>query len=661
MKRLLTDIAGPFFEPDQPFRNCSALPYYQLDLPQRPYVHRDRLERGLARAERYLATVAAQGYTGIVLDNLAHLITFDATPERIYAPNDPCRQRALIYGEAFAPLFERAAGHGMEVFVTSDMQWATPALRRYTGRFEPGSPRLAEANRWALEELFTHFPVVTGLFVRIGEAGGAHDQGTEYTGHMLYRTVSTLRSLLDTLLPVCERHRRLLVVRTWSIGIGELGDLLWCPERYRSVFGTYRSPYLLASIKHGPSDFFRHLPLNPTLGLPGPAQLVELQNRREYELFGMAPCGVAKLHGEVLAATGRLEGVTGAWVWNGSGGWGGGRAALGQDGWSLWTELSSAVTATLARVGATADVAAFTRAWWMTHSARHGDTPAMSAFAETVAEVYLDSEQVIEDGWYSGPLRSELPRIGGVVLPTLLWVWWMRPTGAPVMWALLAENLPDIHTCLERSRSALTRLEDHYGRLLALAPNGCAEAAAVVESVRYLRDCLVVALALRETLLPAFGAAHAADRAGWRAALGGIPETLETLARHRATWGGREDYPALELEEIAAYLTWLRRAPAMAWLQARLACQIARQLARGWPNGSHLRAVGVGMVALVTIGLWRRPGAWPALAGVLVAGALAAPFRRPAIRAALPWLSRRFFLLPSIFFEAGPSCAEWAG
>ena len=660
MKRLLTDIAGPFFEPGQPFRNCSALPYYQLDLPRRPYVDRDRLKRSLARAERYLATVAAQGYTGIVLDNLAHVITFDATPERIYTPNDPCRQRALIYGEAFAPLFEQAARQGMEIFVTSDMQWATPALRRYARRLEPGNPRLAAANQWALEELFTRFPAVTGLFVRIGEAGGAHDQGTEYTGHMLYRTVSTLRWLIDTILPVCERHRRLLVVRTWSIGIGELGDLLWSPERYRSVFAGYRSPPLLTSIKHGPSDFFRRLPLNPTLGLPGPAQLVELQNRREYELCGMVPCGVAKLHGDVLAATCRLEGITGAWVWNGSGGWGSGRAALEQDGWSLWTELNSAVTATLAR-GAATDVAAFTRAWCVARFARHGDTPEMSGFAEAVAEVYLDSEQVIEDGWYSGPLRSELPRIGGVVLPTLLWVWWMRPTGAPVMWAFLAENVPSTSACLERSRSALARLEDHYGRLLSLAPNGCPEAVTVVESVRYLRDCLLVALALRETLLPAFGAAHAADRAGWRAALAGIPATLETLARHRATWGGREDYPALELEEIAAYLTWLQRSPAIGWLQARLACQITRQLARGWPSGSHLRAMSVGIVAMVTIGIWRRPRAWPALAGVLVAGALAAPFRRPAIRAALPWLSRRFFLLPSIFFEAGPSCAEWAG
>ncbi len=660
MQRLLTDIAGPFFEPDQPFRNCSALPYYQLDQPQWPYVDRDRLERGLIRAERYLATVAAQGYTGIVLDNLAHLITFDAAPEQIYAPDDPCRQRALAYGAAFARLFEYAAGYGMEIFVTSDMQWATPAIRRYVGRLEPGNARLAAVNRWALEELFTRFSAVAGLFVRVGEAGGAHNQGAEYTGHLLYRTSNALRWLLDTLLPVCERHQRLLVVRTWSIGIGELGDMLWSPERYRNVFGAYQSPYLLTSIKHGPSDFFRHLPLNATLGLPGPVQLVELQTRREYELFGMAPAGVAKLHGETLAAMRRLEGVAGAWVWNGSGGWGGGQAALGQDGWSLWTELSSAVTAALAR-RAPADMAAFTRVWCLARFAGQGDNATVRAFAEAVAAVYLDSEEVIEDGWYCGPLRGELPRIGGVVLPTLLWIWWLRPTGAPVMWAFLAGNVPDIPACLERSRSALTRLEQHHARLAALAPRGCAEAAVVVESVRYLRDCLEVALALRETLLPAFAAAHAADRVGWRAALAALPATLDTLARHRATWDGRSDFPALELEEIAAYLTWLRNAPAVSWQQARLVCALTRRLTRGWPQSSHLRVVGAGVVALITIGLWRRPRAWPALAGVVVAGALAAPFRRPALRAALPWLSRRFFLLPSIFFEAGPSCAEWAG
>ena len=43
--------------------------------------------------------------------------------------------------------------------------------------------------------------------------------------------------------------------------------LLWSPERYRAAFAGFASPRLLVSIKHGPSDFFRLLPANPTLGL----------------------------------------------------------------------------------------------------------------------------------------------------------------------------------------------------------------------------------------------------------------------------------------------------------------------------------------------------------------------------------------------------------
>lgn len=126
MTRLLTDIAGPFYDPALPFRNWSALPFYQLDLPVAPYVDRHRLERGVARAEAYLAQVAAQGYTGVVVDNLAHLVTFDQAPARVYPADDPARLRALAYGAAFGRLFEVAAGLGMEVFVLwGPARWAS--------------------------------------------------------------------------------------------------------------------------------------------------------------------------------------------------------------------------------------------------------------------------------------------------------------------------------------------------------------------------------------------------------------------------------------------------------------------------------------------------------------------------------------------------------
>src|SRR5262249_18298387 len=153
--------------------------------------------------------------------------------------------------------------------------------------------------------------------------------------------------------------------------------------------------------------------------LPGPPQLIELQNRREYELFGMVPSSVAALHQEVVrhaeTTNTRFEGV---WAWNGSGGWGGGRAALGSSGWSLWTELNSALTAAL--VGdSQLDTPAFTLQWCTERFGAH--------LGPAVAQIYLESEELIEQGWYGWQARPGDRRLGPLYMPPLLWVWWMRP------------------------------------------------------------------------------------------------------------------------------------------------------------------------------------------------------------------------------------------
>ena len=78
----------------------------------------------------------------------------------------PYRLRALIYRAAFGQLFEHAARLGMEVFVTTDMQWSTPPMHAYAGRMSASNRLLADLNRWALDELFEVFPQVRGLVVR---------------------------------------------------------------------------------------------------------------------------------------------------------------------------------------------------------------------------------------------------------------------------------------------------------------------------------------------------------------------------------------------------------------------------------------------------------------------------------------------------------------
>lgn len=651
INRRLADISGPFVDPNQPFRNWSSFPFAQLDLPAPPYVDTARLAQGVRRAVAHLHELHDQGYTGIVVDNLAHLTAFDGPGEPIYAPESPARLRAQAYRMAFGELFAEAAALGMEVFITTDMQWSTPELRRAAGPLRAANPRLAELNRRAVAELFAALPAVSGLVVRVGEAGGAHNEGNAYTGHMLYTTVAALRSLIGTLLPTCEAAGRLLVLRTWSVGIGELGDLIWSPERYRAVFAGFDSPNLLASIKHGPADFFRLLPPNPTLGLPGPQQIIELQNRREYELFGLAPSGVARLHQEILARAAASPRCAGMWAWNSTGGWGGGRATLGDTGWCLWTALSSALTAALAAEPAL-DAPRFVYDWAGRHFA------SAPAFAAAVAELYLASEELIEHGWYTGPLPRGAQRLGNIYLSPLLWVWWMRPTVALPVWAYLAAAVGDVPAALTRSAVAVQRAEAYARKLAALAPGG-ADAGFAVTSAAYGADALAMAHATRALMLPLLAAAWS-GRAPARGELRRMASaTQRMIDRHRATWDGRADFPPLELDELATFVALLKRRPRALWLQARAACALVRGL-RARRVGRRVRAAGAAGAAGLTMALiFNRPARLVA-AGAVAGLALARPMRRRVMHAAIPWISRRLHLLPTIFFEAGPAVEEWA-
>lgn len=650
-RRCLADISGPFFHSAKPFRNWSALPFYQLDLPHPPYVDLDQLAWGVERALAYLQHIHAQGYTGIVIDNLAHLVTFAQAPVAIYTPDSPYRLRALQYQQAFRHVFVTAAQLAMEVFVTSDMQWSTPPLRTYVGQMNADNPRLYAINRWALDELFAVFPQVTGLMVRTGEAGGAHNQGASYAGHMLYTTVKHLRGLTDTLLACCEDHGRLLVMRTWSVGIGALGDLLCSPERYHAVFGGYTSPHLLVSIKHGPADFFRLLPHNPTLGLPGPCQIIELQNRREYELFGMVPSSIVELHEDVIRhAEATNPHFAGVWAWNSSGGWGGGRAALGQTGWSVWTELSSALTAALVRNSA-CDTTALVRCWC---EERFGST-----FGAAVADVYLESADLVEQGWYVGQMTHRRATIGGLYVPSLLWIWWMRPTASLVAWAYLAGMLADSNATERASAGAAARLAWHAARLAALAPPDHPDSAAVAASVRYFADVIAVAHAICTLMGRAFIAAWLGQRSHWYALALEAQAVRQVLDCYRVTWADNADLPPLELEEIDAFLHAFARTPGVLWVEARLACAFVRHVQAGALPQRYAVLGGIGRAILRAFVVVSQQQEKVAVVGALAALLLTPPLRRRLVKAALPSLSRHLYLFPSIFFETGPSFTEW--
>jgi hypothetical protein len=98
---------------------------------------------------------------------------------------------------------------------------------------------------------------------------------------MAVRSAASLRAMLRVLLPVFEARHKTLVLRSWTVGVGEIGRLHVDPRIYDRVLGDIDSPALVVSTKFTAGDFFSYLPLNPTLAGGRHRRLVELQAKSE--------------------------------------------------------------------------------------------------------------------------------------------------------------------------------------------------------------------------------------------------------------------------------------------------------------------------------------------------------------------------------------------
>ena len=271
------------------------------------------------------------------------------------------------------------------------------------------------------------------------------------------------------------------------------------------------------------------------------------------------------------------------------------------------------------------------------------------------ADLYLESATLIEQGWYLGRLPQAAGRVGGVYLAPLLWVWWMRPTAALPIWAYLAEAVGDVDVALRAGGAAAARAEAHARRLASLNP-GDADADVLVTSARYFADALGLSHAIKSLMLPLMAQARRGAKPYPGALRAATARARAAIAAHRTTWGTRADFPALELDEIAQFIEALERHPQAIWLQARAACTAVRAVR----HGRSLGVAGAAGAAGLALALLTHRRGRLGLAGLAAGLALVTPLRRQALHASLPWLSRHLHLLPSIFFEAGPSVAEWS-
>jgi MFS family permease len=127
--------------------------------------------------------------------------------------------------------------------------------------------------------------------------------------------------MLKAFLRAAEKYDRTIVFRTWSVGVGRIGDMHTNPETYLKVLGHLKSDHLVVSTKYCAGDFYSWLPLNPTLSCGDQRRIMEFQAKREFEGFGSFPNYTGPLHQaaiqSILRDNPHLEG---AWVWTQYGG-----------------------------------------------------------------------------------------------------------------------------------------------------------------------------------------------------------------------------------------------------------------------------------------------------------------------------------------------------
>ncbi|HTJ35597.1 MAG TPA: hypothetical protein VL738_20435 [Dactylosporangium sp.] len=402
-------------------------------LPEAPWVDPTAVERISREFHQFVDHSLAQGYNGVVVPGFLEYVTFSGVGggHAVYPAGDSHIARAEALNAAFGPVFRYAADMGMRVYLLTDMLSLSPPLERYLERTY-GGLEVSDARFWqvyslGLAEIFERMPFVSGLMVRVGEGGDVYKQaGWDYSSRIAVTTPAAVRAMLTALLKTAGESDRDIIFRTWTVGVGAVGDLHTDRDAYREVLGGLDDPHLIVSTKYSLGDFYSHLPFNSTLEVGDQRRIVEFQSRREFEAFGSLPNDLTGLHQQALqrflAANPHVEGV---WTWTQDGGplRAGPMTLLLRSGfWQLY-DLNSYALARLAWDPSTP--AARITADWARQT--FSDDPAT---VTAICRMLAMSREAITKGLYLGPYADDKVEALGLEPPPMMWIFeWDIVTG----------------------------------------------------------------------------------------------------------------------------------------------------------------------------------------------------------------------------------------
>jgi hypothetical protein len=538
-------------------------------LEHAPYVDRAALADDYAEWDAFLRHVLADGYTAVAWPGF---IEYADLP----AASAEDRDRAAALRAAFEPFWDRAHELGMEVFLRTDMLALTPELADdLEDRFgtDTEDPALWRVYTDALQRLYDDAPALSGVLLRIGEAGSVYaEPGFDYYSSLAVRTVPAVRAMLTAFTDQAEASGREVVFRSWSVGIGAVGDMHTDPASYHQVLDGLDSPALIVSTKYTAGDFYSWLPLNATLETGDQRRIVEFQSRREFEGFGAFPDDLGpELSWAVqrlVAANPHIEGV---WTWTQDGGpWRAGPMSLYLTSgfWPLY-EANTMAAAAVAR-DPDADVGRVTLDWVQRYLSSEPDT------VRAVAEAMALSREPIEDGLYLRPFAEQRVVALGLEPPPQMWLFeWDVLTGdtatLDLLYAVVRDRLDETLADGERAVATAERM-----RALVAGTDPATWRPGAYEgftgALDYEVDTLRLLAAYRTMVLRE--AAWHDTGAGHRAWTDARDAFEAAAAAHLASYDGDVQHPAWNLTAADLGVERADRDLAMAWA-ARILLAVA--------------------------------------------------------------------------------------
>ncbi|MDB2385021.1 hypothetical protein N9V96_00950 [Polaribacter sp.] len=304
------------------------------------------------------AVIKEMGYNGKVyflFESPALAINWESVDKDILPKGSKDRKWVDAKATQIKQMHATCKAANMAIYAMSDLVlFPKRLIEKYKIENSFGNPNdslTEKLIRAQINEMFTQFPDLDGLVVRIGETylhDAPYHLGAIEDKKNPEKTIIPLINILKE--EICEKRNKQLIFRTWGAFDVNL-------EAYMKVSNAIE-PHenLIISIKHCEGDFHRANAFSKVIGQGRHRQIIEVQSAREYEGKGAYPNYIAngvingfeeydsmpeeKINSIQEFVNTKPELYAGVWTWSRGGGWDG---PYIKD--ELWCDLNSWVIA----------------------------------------------------------------------------------------------------------------------------------------------------------------------------------------------------------------------------------------------------------------------------------------------------------------------------